>query len=81
MSTEFKYRVHKVKFTNKAVPKLVFAKHVQSQNQIDLIDLRKDPVKNKGKLYKKILSVMDVMTTCYGKKVKRPGCTTFVTDI
>ena len=39
-------------FTNKAVPKPVFAKHVQSQHQIDLIDLSKDPVKTKGKLFK-----------------------------
>ena len=60
-------------FTNKAVPKPVFAKHVQSQHQIDLIDLSKDQVKNKGKLYKYILSIMDVIATCYGKKVKRPG--------
>ena len=50
-NSEFKYRVHNVKFTNKAVPKPVFAKHVQYQHQIDLIDLNKDPVKNKGKLY------------------------------
>ena len=51
-NSEFKYRVHNVKFTNKAVPKPVFAKHIQSQHQIDLIDLSKDPVKNKGKLFK-----------------------------
>ena len=80
-NSEFKYRVHNVKCNNKAVPKPVFAKHIQSQHQIDLIDLSKDPVKNKGKLYKYILSVMDVMARCHGKKVKRPGCTTFVTDV
>ena len=80
-NSEFKYRVHNVKFNNKAVSKPVFAKHIQSQHQIDLIDLSKDPVKNKGKLYKYILSVMDVMARCHGKKVKRPGCTTFVTDV
>ena len=67
-NSQFKYRVHNVKFTNKAVPKLVFAKHVQSQHQIDLIDPSKDQVKNKGKLYKHILTVMDVMATCHGKK-------------
>ena len=44
---EFKYRVHNVRFTNNAGPKPVFAKHVQSQHQIDLIDLSKDPVKVK----------------------------------
>ena len=67
-NTEFKYRVHNVKFTNKAVPKPVFAKHVQYQHQIDLIDLSKDPVKNKGKLYKYILSVMDVWLRAMEKK-------------
>ena len=55
-NNEFKYRVHNAKFTNKATPKPVTAKHVQSQHQIDLIDLSKDPVKHNGKVYKYVMS-------------------------
>lgn len=57
--TPRKYRVHNAKFTTKATLKPVTAKHLQSQHQIDQIDLSKDPVKHNGKIYKYILSVMD----------------------
>jgi len=50
---------------NKATPKLITAKLVQSQHQIDLIDLVKDPVKHNGKVYKYVLSVID-MFAFYG---------------
>ena len=59
-NNEFKYRVHNAKLTNKATPKPVTAKQVQSQQQIDLIDLSKDPVKRNGKVYKYFLSVIDI---------------------
>ena len=59
---KFKYRVHNAKFTNKAAPKPVVAKSVQSQNQIDLIVLSKDPVKYNGKARKYILSIMNVFS-------------------
>ena len=39
-SNELKYRIHNAKFRNKGTPRPVRAKHVQSQHQIDLIDLR-----------------------------------------
>ena len=61
-NNEFKYRVHNAKFTNKATPKPVTAKQVQSQHQIDLIDLSKDPVKHNGKVYKYVLSVIDIFS-------------------
>ena len=61
-NNEFKYRVHNAKFTNKATPKPVTAKHVQSQHQIDLIDLSKDPIKHNGKVYKYVLSVIDIFS-------------------
>ena len=55
-----KYRVHNARFLSKATPKPVTAKHVQSQHQIDLTDLSKDPVKHNGKVYKYVPSVIDV---------------------
>ena len=50
---------YNAKFTSKATPKPVTAKHVQSQH---LIDLSKDPVKNNGKVYKYVLSVIDIFS-------------------
>ena len=61
-NNESKYRVHNARFTNKATRKPVTAKRLQSQHQIDLIDLSKDPVKHNGKVYKYILSVIDVFS-------------------
>ncbi|KAL9983848.1 hypothetical protein ACROYT_G006088 [Oculina patagonica] len=61
-SSDLKYRVHNAKFTNKAIPKPVTANHVQSQHQIDLVDLSKDPVRHNGKVYKYVLSVIDVFS-------------------
>ena len=56
------YKVHNARFRNKAVPCPVHAKHVQSQHQVDLVDMQKCPVEWKGKLYKYILSLMDVFS-------------------
>ena len=61
-SSNIRYRVHNAAFTNKAVPKPVRAHHVQSQHQVDLVDLSKEPVELGGKSYKYILSVMDVFS-------------------
>ena len=61
-SSNIRYRVHNAAFTNKAVPKPVRARHVQSQHQIDLVDLSKEPVELGGKSYRYILSVMDVFS-------------------
>ena len=61
-SSSIRYRVHNAAFTNKAVPKPVRAHHVQSQHQIDLVDLSKEPVELGGKSYRYILSVMDVFS-------------------
>ena len=54
------YKFHNARFRNKAVPCPVQAKHVQSHHQVDLVDMQKCPVEWKGKLYKYILSLMDV---------------------
>ena len=48
------YKVHIARFKNKAVPCPVQAKHVQSQHQVDLVDMQKRPVEWKKKLYKYI---------------------------
>ncbi|KAL9960366.1 hypothetical protein ACROYT_G033814 [Oculina patagonica] len=61
-SSDLKYQVHNARFTNKAIPKPVTANHVQSQHQIDLVDLSKDPVRHNGKVYKYVLSVIDVFS-------------------
>ena len=47
------YKVHIARFKNKAVPCPVQAKHVHSQNQVDLVDMQKHSVEWK-KLYKYI---------------------------
>ena len=47
-SNELKYRIHNAKFRNKGTLGPVRAKHVQSQHQIDLIDLSREPVEHNG---------------------------------
>ena len=59
---QIKYRIHNVKFTNKATPRLVAAKSVQAQHQVDLMDLSKDAVEHDGRVYRYVLSVMDVLS-------------------
>ena len=61
-SNELKYRIHNAKFRNKGTLGPVRAKHVQSQHQIDLIDLSREPVEHNGKVYKYVLSVIDVFS-------------------
>ena len=61
-SSNVKYRVHNATFTNKAVPKPVRAHHVQSQHQVDLVDLSKQAVEFAGKTYRYIISVIDVFS-------------------
>ena len=46
-----KYRIHNVKFTNKATPRPVTARTVQGQHQIDLMDLSKEAVNHNGHMY------------------------------
>ena len=57
-SNNSKYRIHSAVFKNKVLPKPVRAKHVDSQHQIDLIDLTKQSVEFAGK----VLSAMDVFS-------------------
>ena len=45
------YKVHIARFNNKAMP---CPKHIQWQNQVDLVDMQKRPVEWKEKLYKYI---------------------------
>ena len=61
-SSNVKYRVHNAAFTNKAVPKPVRAHHVQSQHQVDLVDLSKQAVEFAGKTYRYIISVIGVFS-------------------
>ena len=49
-----------VKFTNRAKPRPVTLKKVQEQHQIDLVDMRNIQVEYNGKLFRYILSLLDV---------------------
>ena len=48
-NSKIKYRIHNVKFTNKATPRPVTAKSVQVQHQVDLMNLSgKKPASKKS---------------------------------
>ena len=75
-NNEAKYRIHNVKFTNKATPSPVTAKIVQGQHQFDLMDLNKEAVNPNKHVYRYVLSVMDIVSRYLWlrpleKKVKR----------
>ena len=53
-NNEAKYRIHNVKFTNRATPRSVTAKTVQGQHQIDLMDLNKEAVNHLQPLCKQL---------------------------
>ena len=61
-NNEAKYRIHNVKFTNKATPRPVTARTIQGQHQIDLMDLRKEAVNHNRHVYKYVPSVMDIFS-------------------
>ena len=54
-----------VKFTNRAKPRPVTLKKVQEQHQIDLVDMRNMEVEYNGKLFRYILSLLDVFLPFY----------------
>ena len=54
-----------VKFTNRAKPRPVTFKKVQEQHQIDLVDMRNMQVEYNGKLFRYILSLLDVLLPYY----------------
>ena len=49
-----------MKFLNKAIPRTVRVSSVMKQVQIDLINLSSQRVEYEGKIYRYVLSVMDV---------------------
>ena len=57
-----KYRKFNVKFMNKATPRPIRVSHVMEQVQIDLVDLSGQRVEYEGKVYRYVLSVMDVFS-------------------
>lgn len=62
-NSEVKYRIQNAKFANKVIPKPVTAKHIQSQHQVDLMDLSKKAAVNyKERTYKYILSFKDIFS-------------------
>ena len=61
-NNEAKYRIHNVKFTNKATPRPVTARSIQGQHQIDLMDLSKEAVNHNRHVYKYVLNVMDIFS-------------------
>ena len=54
-----------VKFTNRAKPRPVTFKKVQEQHQIDLVDMRNMQVEHNGKLFRYVLSLLDVLLPYY----------------
>ena len=54
-NSKINYRIHNVKFTNKATPRPVTAKSVQAQHQFDLMDLSKDAVEHDGRVYRYVI--------------------------
>ena len=61
-NNDAKYRIHNVKFTNKATPRPVTAKIVQGQRQIALMDLRKEVLNYNKHVHRYVLSVMDIFS-------------------
>jgi len=61
-NNDTKFRIHNVKFTNKATPRPVTAKTVQGQHQIDLMDLSKEAVNYNKHVYRYVLSVMNIFS-------------------
>lgn len=60
-----KSRLHQrlnVRFQNKAVLKSVRARKVQIRNQLDLVSVESMPVKWNGKVFRYVLSLMDVLS-------------------
>ena len=72
-NNEAKYRIHNVKFTNKAIPSPVTRKIVKGQHQFDL---NKEAVNPNKHVYRYVLSVVDIFSRYLWlrpleKKVKR----------
>ena len=57
-----KYRKFNVKFWNKVIPRPVRVPSVMEQVQIDLINLSSQSVEYEGKVYRYVLSVMNVFS-------------------
>ena len=57
-----KYRMFNAKCLNKPKPRPVIVKDVQKQHQIDLVDLSSMRITYKGKVYRYILSSMDIFS-------------------
>ena len=56
-------KVHqKLRFENRARLRPIHARNVQIRHQIDLVDMEKLKTKHKGKVFKYVLSVMDVFS-------------------
>lgn len=61
-SIDHRYKQFNAKFTNKAYPRPVNAKDIQTQHQIDLVDLNDLQLGRDGKCYQHILSLMNVFS-------------------
>ena len=61
-NVEKKYRIFNAKFLNKPTPRAVLVKDVQTQHQIDLVNLSNMKVTYRGKTFRYILSLMDVFS-------------------
>lgn len=61
-TTNENIRKFSVKFTNKAKPCPVMVKRIHEQHQVDLVDMKSMQVEHKGKIYRYILSLMDLFS-------------------
>ena len=61
-SSEVKYRIRKAKFTNKATREQVLAENVHSQHHVDLMDMFNGAIHHNGRIYRYVLSVMDIFS-------------------
>ena len=57
-----RFRSFNVKFKNKAIPRLVRVKEIQTQHQIDLVNLSDMRVEYQGTVYRYVLSIMDIFS-------------------
>lgn len=57
-----RYRIFNAKFRNKAIPRPVRTSDVMEQIQIDLVDLSNQRVLCDGKVFRYVLSLMDVFS-------------------
>ena len=57
-----RFRPFNVKFKNKAIPRPMQVKEIQTQHQIDLVNLSDMRVEYQGTVYRYVLPIMDIFS-------------------